>query len=47
MRREDSGMFQCEGTNPAGHVTGYTWLRVKSKNIDTYRVVQKKVYDVI
>ena len=31
MRREDSGMFQCEGINPAGHVTGYTWLRVKSK----------------
>ena len=32
MRREDSGMFQCSGSNEAGHVTGYTWLRVKSKH---------------
>ena len=32
MRREDSGMFQCSATNEAGYVTGYTWLRVKSKS---------------
>lgn len=31
MRREDSGMFQCSGFNEGGYVTGYTWLRVKSK----------------
>ena len=33
MRREDSGMFQCSGSNQAGYSTGYTWLRVKSKSI--------------
>ena len=32
MRREDSGMFQCSGYNEGGYVTGYTWLRVKSKH---------------
>lgn len=31
MRLEDSGMFQCAASNQAGDVTGYTWLRVKSK----------------
>ena len=29
--REDSGMFQCSASNEAGYITGYTWLRVKSK----------------
>lgn len=31
MRLEDSGMFQCTGENQAGTITGYTWLKVKSK----------------
>ena len=24
-------MFQCSASNEAGYITGYTWLRVKSK----------------
>ena len=31
LRLEDSGMFQCSASNPAGDLVGYTWLRVKSK----------------
>ena len=31
ISREDSGMFQCSASNEAGYITGYTWLRVKSK----------------
>ena len=32
LRLEDSGMFQCSASNPAGDLVGYTWLRVKSKH---------------
>ena len=43
MRREDSGMFQCSASNEAGYITGYTWLRVKSKWIYCSRF---RLYDL-
>ena len=43
MRREDSGMFQCSASNQAGYITGYTWLRVKSKWIYCSRF---RLYDL-
>ena len=39
LRLEDSGMFQCSASNPAGDLVGYTWLRVKSK----YNVLHKRM----
>ena len=38
LRQEDSGMFECMAENEAGDIVGYTWLRVKSKLIDSFFV---------
>jgi len=32
LRAQDSGMYQCWASNPAGEVNAYTWLKVKSKD---------------